>query len=634
MSAVDSGQQPVSMLPRSAKGKNSRTPSPTSLNTSESDTKLSALGKREREVSVEPATPSAEIDASPRDRKDSTRTPARKNRRYLATTVEEDGDAPGARSRSNSISPPLLPVSPAPEMKLRVRQISQGVEDLHWRPQLPTHDQKDEEMQEGEVQQGSTADPVPEADKEDAEIAEISTPEEAPSPPDIQMSKSVPNMEKSLDIGHAAQPDVMVDSDTSGPSPPASRPRSHSDGAEKDKAGVKRKHSERGTSQAPPEPEEQSKDGEGLKRPRDEAEGDANPRETKRPTPPPEGKSGRTSPPSPKVPKLGGFMAYASSSSPFANVKGKNLFASSKSSSAASSVPSTPSARPVLGQGLKLGESSNQAAPAPVRSGFGAFAGSSSPFANVARAKSPSARSGSPSKRSGFEAFGSTSSPFASAARVKPAISRPKSPPRSTNAFATSSFASYATAGSPFAAASPSKPRSSGNALDRKSPDSVLGQKNDKEEEEEDKGASFGERLRAGKDDQAEQEDEAKVSLTEQEVMTGEEDEETVIQVRGKLYALQDGNQWKERGTGIIRLNVKRQDGSSPRLVMRKDAVYTLLLNVTLFPGMRCVLAQDPRYIRFSIIEDGKTVHYNLRVASAKIAQEFLDEIQANIPAN
>jgi hypothetical protein len=51
--------------------------------------------------------------------------------------------------------------------------------------------------------------------------------------------------------------------------------------------------------------------------------------------------------------------------------------------------------------------------------------------------------------------------------------------------------------------------------LDRRSPDTILGQKSDKEEE--DKGASFGERLRAGKNDQNEQEDEAKVSLTEQE---------------------------------------------------------------------------------------------------------------------
>ena len=49
-------------------------------------------------------------------------------------------------------------------------------------------------------------------------------------------------------------------------------------------------------------------------------------------------------------------------------------------------------------------------------------------------------------------------------------------------------------------------------------------------------------------------------------------------------------------------------------LVMRKEAVYTLLLNVTLFSGMRCSLAQDPRYLRFSVIEAGATTHYNLRV--------------------
>jgi Ran-binding protein 3 len=84
---------------------------------------------------------------------------------------------------------------------------------------------------------------------------------------------------------------------------------------------------------------------------------------------------------------------------------------------------------------------------------------------------------------------------------------------------------------------------------------------------------------------------------------------------------------------------------------MRKEAVYTLLLNCTLFQGMRCFVAQDPRYLRFSTIEDGSTTHYNLRVsplvndvecqalkhffhqvASAKVAQELLDEINANIP--
>jgi hypothetical protein len=49
--------------------------------------------------------------------------------------------------------------------------------------------------------------------------------------------------------------------------------------------------------------------------------------------------------------------------------------------------------------------------------------------------------------------------------------------------------------------------------------------------------------------------------------------------------------------------------------VMRKDAVYTLLLNITLFPGMVAALAdQDSRYLRFSAIENGVTTHYNLRV--------------------
>jgi Ran-binding protein 3 len=49
---------------------------------------------------------------------------------------------------------------------------------------------------------------------------------------------------------------------------------------------------------------------------------------------------------------------------------------------------------------------------------------------------------------------------------------------------------------------------------------------------------------------------------------------------------------------------------------MRKEAVYAVILNVTLFRGMRCELAQDPRYLRFSVIENGLTTHYNLKVYS------------------
>lgn len=48
--------------------------------------------------------------------------------------------------------------------------------------------------------------------------------------------------------------------------------------------------------------------------------------------------------------------------------------------------------------------------------------------------------------------------------------------------------------------------------------------------------------------------------------------------------------------------------------VMRKDAVFAVLLNVTLFRGMSCAIAQDPRYLRFSVLTPGGTIHYNLRV--------------------
>jgi Ran-binding protein 3 len=50
-------------------------------------------------------------------------------------------------------------------------------------------------------------------------------------------------------------------------------------------------------------------------------------------------------------------------------------------------------------------------------------------------------------------------------------------------------------------------------------------------------------------------------------VITGEEDEEAVFSVRAKLYVLSDQKQWKERGTGPLKLNV-RKDGETARISM------------------------------------------------------------------
>lgn len=99
-----------------------------------------------------------------------------------------------------------------------------------------------------------------------------------------------------------------------------------------------------------------------------------------------------------------------------------------------------------------------------------------------------------------------------------------------------------------------------------------------------------------------------------------------------------------------IMVYIRRLISDGCTVVMRKEAVLSLLLNAPLFKGMRCSIAQDPRFVRFSVIEGAAAVHYNLRVsyaiwylidellsscrqlANAKVASELLDEINANIP--
>ncbi|KAF5373292.1 hypothetical protein D9615_007373 [Tricholomella constricta] len=541
---------------------NSPPPSPPSPTT---DTKLSR--KREREVSLEPVgTPKSTNDADPLREHKETRTPAKKNRTQLDTTEEEDDI--GSRSRSNSGSPPQS-ASPPQEMKIRVRQISQGVEDMSWRNMKAVTPDRD------------------------IEVDPASTP---------LALKEVKGQQVSAEETADGEVTATVE-------------------AESGDRNLKRKFLERGTSQGPQDSTDDTKAPlEPLKRPRDDAEKDDNPRETKRPSPPPEPKSPKSPKKAPAAssPKLSGFMAYASTSSPFAAVKGQNIFASNK----AASPP------PI-----------NQTPTPPI------------PIFGVSSAEASGSSSASAVKRSGFEAFASTTSPFASASRSKSPISgstsklgRNKSPPRRGNSINSNAFSSYASgvqsftipapkrvrAGSPSSSSRSSMERTPGvSTLDANGAASDSGVDDDKDE-----NATFGEKLRARKDNEDEgksDDEQGKYMLTEQDVLTGEEDEQTVHQVRGKLFSL-IGSQWKERGTGTLKLNVKRLDGSGARLVMRKEAVYTLLLNVTLFNGMRCSLAQDPRYLRFSVIEDGATTHYNLRLANAKITKELLEEINANIP--
>ncbi|KAK0188529.1 hypothetical protein F5146DRAFT_1225295 [Armillaria mellea] len=562
---------------------NSPPPTPPSPVGSETEVKLSR--KREREASQEPAVTTKAVvdtDTSTRDSRE-IRTPAKKNRVALSSTAEEDDGIAG--SRSNSPSPTFG--SPPQEMKIKVRQISQGVEDLNWRKKpyiaISPNDGQDSAMEMSV--DGNKSDK-----HEESSIS--------------NGSADIKDQQEEHDVPHVDETPIVLP-----PSPPStadevpksSRRDSDSDSGERDK-GLKRKFLERGTSQGPQETGGSDKiASEPTKRPRDDAGGDDNPRETKRPSPPPE-QSASLLPNSP-APKFGGFGAYAAAKSPFASVKGPNVFGSKKSSSS-----STP----------------------PITSSVSSSSSFGTPVLGESSTASTSAAT--PAKRSGFEAFASPASPFASIAQNN------KSPTRRANPANASAFSAYSGASQGFALPASKRARAGSPALANmvKNPRESIFNGSDscaEEDSSDGKGASFGEKLRAGKDQSDEEQEVPKIALTEQEVMTGEEEEETIHQVRGKLFALSDGTAWKERGTGVLKLNVRASDGGGARLLMRKEAVYTVLLNVTLFHGMRCVLAQDPRYVRFSVIQDGVTTHYNLRLANPKIAEELMEEIHANLPS-
>ena len=199
--------------------------------------------------------------------------PLKKNRRRLDPTEEEEDNSSGSGG-SDSTSPPKL-ASPRQEMRIKVRQISQGVEDISWKNmQNATYD-KDEDV---EIDGVSEATPEPalklttQKDKVNCH-AVMDGDDSLPRTPDISLlSQSIQNV----------QDNATTISSNSSPDTPT-RPRTGSESGEK---GLKRKFLERGTSQGPtdegsihvPEP---------LKRPRDESDKDDNPRETKRPSPPP-----------------------------------------------------------------------------------------------------------------------------------------------------------------------------------------------------------------------------------------------------------------------------------------------------------------------------------------------------------
>ncbi|XP_006344059.1 ran-binding protein 1 homolog a [Solanum tuberosum] len=76
------------------------------------------------------------------------------------------------------------------------------------------------------------------------------------------------------------------------------------------------------------------------------------------------------------------------------------------------------------------------------------------------------------------------------------------------------------------------------------------------------------------------------VRLEEVAVSTGEENEDPLIDLKAKLYRFdKDGNQWKERGAGTVKL-LKHKETGKVRLVMRQSKTLKICANHFVLPTM------------------------------------------------
>ncbi|KAL4279482.1 hypothetical protein GQ457_03G043530 [Hibiscus cannabinus] len=76
------------------------------------------------------------------------------------------------------------------------------------------------------------------------------------------------------------------------------------------------------------------------------------------------------------------------------------------------------------------------------------------------------------------------------------------------------------------------------------------------------------------------------VKLEEVAVSTGEENEDTILDLKSKLYRFdKEGNQWKERGAGTVKL-LKHKETGKVRLVMRQSKTLKICANHLVLPTM------------------------------------------------
>ncbi|OXH25489.1 ran-binding protein 3 [Cryptococcus neoformans] len=337
----------------------------------------------------------------------------------------------------------------------------------------------------------------------------------------------------------------------------------------------------------------------------------------------------------PKKPQAS-FSAFASSASPFASLKTASPSPALQGAAPAPAhndatpaiVPPVPRAReeekkkqPTFGDFAKSSPfTSGKSTPAlitPAEDEAGTSTSSSTP---AVPAPAPAAPTKKP--QTTFSSFSSSSSPFPSS-KPSPSPFASGSAPIKGSAFGT-----YSNNSAAFGTAARKSAMAGATGGEAGTAGTGVGSGEEKVEQGK-KGASFGDILKESKGD-VEIEKEGKVAMQEQDVTTGEEDEDTVFQARSKLFVNEKG--WKERGVGLLKLNVRRSDGSGARLVMRADGVLRLLLNSKLYKGLNPTVEGKTVLMTLPNVGEKEMAIICLRMSNVKVAEELADFIHEHIP--
>jgi Ran-binding protein 3 len=104
---------------------------------------------------------------------------------------------------------------------------------------------------------------------------------------------------------------------------------------------------------------------------------------------------------------------------------------------------------------------------------------------------------------------------------------------------------------------------------------------------------------------------------------TGEENEDNVYVGRAKLYTFKDEagkKSWQERGAGVLKLNITREEPHKARFVLRADGTHRLLLNAAISATLPFGTGTTPIG---KMPEDGK-LYFNAPTASGEVERLLL----------